>query len=127
MSHLKIERRDSANTASAFRTAINTSKAHKSKKATGEATPKSSHVWVGDVVSIRRAGHNQNESPLGSALSQMLRAGELSFLVRIRAPPSQTRPRWHTGMLGREAAALPTSQQPVAKPRKVTHDRLLCP
>lgn len=41
MSHLKIERHDSANTASAFGTAINTSKAHKSKKATGKATPES--------------------------------------------------------------------------------------
>lgn len=96
MSHLKIERRDSANTASAFRTAINTSKAHESKKATGKATPGSFLVLVGDVIGVRRAGHNQNESPLGSALSQTLRAGELSFLVRISA-----RLCGYTGMLGR--------------------------
>lgn len=84
VSHLKIERRDSANTASALRTAINTSKVHKSKKATGKATPKSPHVWVGDTD--RKTAHNQNESPLGSALSQMPGAEELPFLVKIRAP-----------------------------------------
>lgn len=108
MSHLKIERRDSANTASAFRTAINTSKAHKSKKATGKATPESPHVWVGDVVTVRKAGHNQTESPLGSALSQTLGAEELSFLMKIRAPLCQiSTEAGHTGDAGEGCCCCP--------------------
>lgn len=66
MSHLRIEQRDSANSAAAFCTAIGTGKAHKSKKATGKKVPRETnpgrpHVWVGR--------HSHVKGLLGSAPS----------------------------------------------------------
>lgn len=112
MSHLKIERRDSANTASAFRTAINTSKAHKSKKGTGKATLESLHVWVGAAVSARKAGHNQTKSPLGSALSHTLGAEKIRAHLCHQIPTKAG----HTGGCWGGVLLLPTSQQPAANP-----------